>query len=699
MAERFSPEPIQKKTKLAPVKERHSWIKEIDSLYYCEVCTVNPTLLRVLRASNKEEYFVNKGVPKNSDPGRKADAHMKQLSHSQSFDFAKVISGEKKTLLDSMTQQAITEKAKKEADTNVYIKEFLRAAYWLFKNEIPHTTNFESLLDLLCLQDENLCHFSQKRASNATYRSKATITEFLEIMSDVLDKETVTLLTQSISLFHGWSLLADETSLHGASLLGIYVRFIHPRSFEPTEEMIHCVPIESTKAVDIFKAIDMVVVERNLDISKLKCVSFDGAANMSSPTNGVYGLMKINWKLPDLIYQHCSAHRLQLVAKAVAKDSKIITDSLWLVQEIYKFFNNSNKKLELLKRWTHLAESKAIKLVEIAPTRWLSHGNALKRLLKLYTAIIKSFDFIQDNMNYDVNDRTRALGFLDAMLSKRTIIIFFYLDSVLSKMNTLSKLFQNKQATLSMTIMSTKGIIMELSELVSEQTSIETVTGPKVSAMIDSLKELGMEVFEPSPRRTEQVDWKLKLFQQLNEYTDSLVTELSRRFGKDTEMLIHLLPFNHHDWPNMVTDLQLKLFDTHALVDEGRHISKHISLSPQIDTTSPSKLWQSFLKDGYTRQMFPEHSFVSTLMLILPIGSCTVERCFSYSSRICSDSRAALSLNHVSDLVRISQQGPNFPKLSEIPWPFSIQELIPNNQFDRFIDDVFAHWRMSPRRL
>ena len=43
-------------------------------------------------------------------------------------------------------------------------------------------------------------------------------------------------------------------------------------------------------------------------------------------------------------------------------------------------------------------------------------------------------------------------------------------------------------------------------------------------------------------------------------------------------MLIGLLPFYHKDWPNMITHLQLKLFDTRALVDEARHISKHISL-------------------------------------------------------------------------------------------------------------------------
>ena len=156
-----------KKKRLAPVKERHHWIEVIDGLYFCKVCTKNPTLLRALRRSNKEEYFVNKGVPKGHDPGRKADVHFKQLSHDQSVDYEKLISGEKSSLIDRMTEQAIAEKSKKESDTNVFVKKYMRAAYWLFKNEIAHTTNFERLLDLLCLYDEDLCHFSQTRPITA----------------------------------------------------------------------------------------------------------------------------------------------------------------------------------------------------------------------------------------------------------------------------------------------------------------------------------------------------------------------------------------------------------------------------------------------------------------------------------------------------------------------------------------------------
>ena len=182
-------------------------------------------------------------------------------------------------------------------------------------------------------------------------------------MSSILDTRTATLIQRSISIFHGWTLMADETSLHGESFLRIYARFIHPISFVPIEDMIQCIPIHSPKAIDIFNAIEVVLTERNLDTSELKCVSFNGAATMSSHINGVYGLMKSTWKLPNLIFQHCRAHRLQLVAKAVAKESKIVSDGLFTSQALYRFFYNSNKKLELLKGFVHSLSKNAVKRI------------------------------------------------------------------------------------------------------------------------------------------------------------------------------------------------------------------------------------------------------------------------------------------------------------------------------------------------
>ena len=114
--------------------------------------------------------------------------------------------------------------------------------------------------------------------------------------------------------------------------------------------MIDCCPIDSTKAECLSEMVDKCLRVRDLDFTKLKCVSFDGAAVMSSPINGLYGLMKSRWKLPNLIFQHCRAHRLQLVGRDVAKDCHQAELALGTARSLYVFFHKSNKKLELLSK-------------------------------------------------------------------------------------------------------------------------------------------------------------------------------------------------------------------------------------------------------------------------------------------------------------------------------------------------------------
>ena len=70
----------------------------------------------------------------------------------------------------------------------------------------------------------------------------------------------------------------------------------------------------------------------------------DGAANMSSDESGIYGLMKKEWGL-SLVYQHCRAHKLQLVSKTVSLGFPIVDQTLSSVQSLYTYFNKSNKKV------------------------------------------------------------------------------------------------------------------------------------------------------------------------------------------------------------------------------------------------------------------------------------------------------------------------------------------------------------------
>ena len=108
---------------------------------------------------------------------------------------------------------------------------------------------------------------------------------------------------------------------------------------------------------------------------------------MSSADKGLYGLMKCHWNLLHLIYQHCSAHRLQLISKAVSKDFE---DSIAGLQVLFTFFYRSNKKYELLKEQTAqnpTAQGRFKGLNGVANTRWLSLSGAIARALDILSSV------------------------------------------------------------------------------------------------------------------------------------------------------------------------------------------------------------------------------------------------------------------------------------------------------------------------
>ena len=80
-----------KKLKTLSLRERFSWLEEKQGMYFWKFCRINPHLLKTLREHDREEYFVNKGVPKIADPGRNCDLHDKHVSHLQAVDNEKKV--------------------------------------------------------------------------------------------------------------------------------------------------------------------------------------------------------------------------------------------------------------------------------------------------------------------------------------------------------------------------------------------------------------------------------------------------------------------------------------------------------------------------------------------------------------------------------------------------------------------------------
>ena len=71
--------------------------------------------------------------------------------------------------------------------------------------------------------------FFESRPLNAKYTSKSTICDMLNVISEVSDDETVSMLNQSIGKLGFFGIMADEaTNTKTECILSICVRFLGP---------------------------------------------------------------------------------------------------------------------------------------------------------------------------------------------------------------------------------------------------------------------------------------------------------------------------------------------------------------------------------------------------------------------------------------------------------------------------------------
>ena len=108
----------------------------------------------------------------------------------------------------SVAQQLFNVNESERQENRQRLGDFLDVAYFLFKHELPHTTLYSSLLELLAKIDHSkkISTFFYKCQKNASYDSTTTVTELLEAISEVTDEQILAKIREARFL----SFMADE---------------------------------------------------------------------------------------------------------------------------------------------------------------------------------------------------------------------------------------------------------------------------------------------------------------------------------------------------------------------------------------------------------------------------------------------------------------------------------------------------------
>lgn len=201
----------------------------------------------------------------------------------------------------------------------------------------------------------------------------------LEIAEDLKDQLTQKLKGKVFALQ-----LDESTDTTNHSQLQLYVRFEENQDF--VEEYLKCVQLKNSTGMQIFLAVCNVFNEFGLKWENCYQVCADGCPSMKGDKKGFIGIVRR--RFPHIKFNHCLIHREVLVTKVLPSK---LNDVMNKLIKMINYIKTSPLKTTLFEELAKEMGEKFIGLLNYTDIRWLSRGNALKRLWILRDVVLEFF--------------------------------------------------------------------------------------------------------------------------------------------------------------------------------------------------------------------------------------------------------------------------------------------------------------------
>ena len=232
------------------------------------------------------------------------------------------------------------------------IQQTFGCLYFLVKQKIAHTTNFEPLLDFLEYLGVHI-KSNIRVAKNATYTSRKSIQEMVSILSEVMENTILSFINNSEHI----AIMFDEsTDCTVTEQLVLHCRYIEKDTGELKSNFLKvidalglCESVEGesdrssrtvslnadTITAHILKYLDDI----KLDMNKIRGIGTDGASTILGCRNGVVAQLKRI--RPSAIGVHCAAHRLNLASSQAGDTVPYVKKFNTIIRQLFDFYANS----------------------------------------------------------------------------------------------------------------------------------------------------------------------------------------------------------------------------------------------------------------------------------------------------------------------------------------------------------------------
>ncbi|CAF1126357.1 unnamed protein product [Rotaria sordida] len=544
--------------------------------------------------------------------------------------------------------------------------DLLDAAYFLFKHELPHTTLYSSLLELLAKTDHSkkLSSFFDKCQKNASYDSTTTVTELLQAISEIIDEQILRKIRESRVI----SIMADEgTDINRHQNLSICIRYCNQDTGEPTESFISLLKIKDKDAQTIFDTIVKELEAKHIDMTKIRFTGFDGASVFSGEFNGVSAKFRQIYS-DSILFIHCRGHILQLCLLDACEHIPEVEECLSTLKSLISFINRSSIRLARFNDIQALLQCPQIKLIRPGDTRWLSYFRSISVILRCYEPLMITLEHISNERD---EESPTAAGLLSILENQLTIFLLHSLEPIFEALSILSKSIQTKNADFSQLEQSMLGTLLRLEEL----KDINITEYQQIFEIVDKIKTSSNDDGRKRATRTTTRTNEVSLQQQFNDkivkFIDKIISNLRARFESNVLQFLNCFRIfdvaEVTDEPeygvqqiNMIKNQYPNDFNDN-LLSEWKVFRKYLFVQKQQQTsTSLSQRQQciNLVKNGMLKDMYPQLSLAAEIFLCAPISTATVERDFSTMNRILTDLRNRLTTEHLEQLMKISIEGP-----------------------------------------
>ena len=493
----------------------------------------------------------------------------------------------------------------------------MKCLYWLAKNEVPHTTKYQPLLQLL---ESMNCPYveSLKQGRNATYTSEMIIQDFLSTMASQVEEETLRHLMDSPYI----GLMCDEsTDISVLKQLVLYGRFIDESGTIQTA-FLEIKDLFNGTAETIEVALMKYCDDRSISWRKVMGFGSDGAAVMTGRRSGVATRLKVH--NPHMVSIHCVAHRLALAAAQSADAVPYLKKFKNVMTNLYKFYQNSPVRMAALHSIQETMETPTLKLKEAKDVRWLSHDAAVQTLKRTLPSVIASLEREAVERGEPI-----ALGLVKMIKTYNFVASLYLFSDVLPHICRLSKIFQDRQVDLSM---------IKLSATLAVIQRYEESPSPSLLHLDSDLDTIFKDCdIQVGPTSKENFKANIQ-----SKYIKAVLDHLQQRLP-DVPLLDAFSIFD-----------PAKLQDDHLARLQVMIDHYATSATPVVNEESLRTEWEMFqvlMRETYPthslhqiqqllvgnttlKSLYPNLSTLASIALILPVTTADCERAFSTMKRV-----------------------------------------------------------------